>query len=139
MRARIAMTIAAGVVVAAIGGGTALGKSAPPTKIRFKLDDHSVASGESVTGTVVVMTGKGKDREPFAGATLTVLVDKVEVATLTTDADGRATVEHAGAEDGEHVMKVVFAGDAGHKKAKRAQGFEVGHAADDGSDQESQA
>ena len=130
MRARIAMAIAAGVLVASLGGGTALGKSAPPTKIRFKLDDHSVASGEAVTGSVLVMSGRGKNREPLEGATLTVLVDKVEVATLTTDADGRALVERL-AEDGEHVMKLVFAGDDEHKKAKRAQGFEVGDVEDD--------
>ena len=126
MRARIAMAIAAGVLAASIGGGTAAGKSAPPTKIRFKLDDHMVAVGETVTGDVVVMTGRGKGREALAGATLTVLVDHVEVGTLTTDSDGRATVEHVATEDGEHVMKLVYAGDADHKKAKRAQGFEVG-------------
>ena len=126
MRARIAMAVAAGVLAASIGGGTAAGKSAPPTKIRFKLDDHQVASGEAVTGDIVVMTGRGKAREALVGATLTVLVDHVEVGTLTTDSDGRATVEHVATEDGEHVIKLVYAGDAAHKKAKRAQGFEVG-------------
>ena len=126
MRSRIAMAVVAGVLAASIGGGTAAAKSAPPTKIRFKLDDHQVAAGEAVTGDVVVMTGRGKAREALVGASLTVLVDGVEVGTLTTDSDGRATVEHVATEDGEHVMKLVYAGDAEHKKAKRAQGFEVG-------------
>ena len=125
MRKIVGTVVAAGVLAAALTG-VAGAKSAPPTKIRFKLDDHHVAEGETVTGTVAVLTGKGKDREPMAGATLTVLVDKVEVGSLVTDDQGRAVVEYVTAEPGEHNMKVVYAGDGDHKRAKRAQGFEVG-------------
>ncbi|MGH2686884.1 MAG: hypothetical protein ACRDJP_15580 [Actinomycetota bacterium] len=124
MRRIVAIMVAAGVMAAAIG--VAAAKPSPPTKIRFKLDDHHVAEGETVTGTIVALTGRGKHREPLAGATMRLLVDKVEVATLETDDQGRAVVEHVAAETGEHTMKLVYAGDGEHRRAKRAQGFEVG-------------
>ena len=125
MRRTLGAFVAAGMLAAALAGGAAA-KSAPPTKMKFKLDDHHVAEGGSVTGTILVLTGRGKHREPMEGASLSVLVDKVEVATLVTDADGMAEVEYSTTEAGEHVMKVVYAGDDEHKRAKRAQGFEVG-------------
>jgi fibronectin type 3 domain-containing protein len=52
-------------------------------------------------------------------------VDGLEVGTTTSAVDGLAPVSYTTVEAGEHVMKVVFAGDATHKKAQRAQGFEV--------------
>ena len=101
------------------------GKAAT-SKLTFKLDDHSVATGEDVTGTVKLTTTKGKKATPIADAPLSVQVDGVEVASLTTDESGEATVTLSGVADGEHVAKVIYAGDATHKKAQRAQGFTVG-------------
>ena len=118
--------LAAMLVVSVLGATPAAGKSAPPTKIRFKLDDHNVAPGEAVTSTVRVTSGRGKARGPLAGADLSVLVDGVEVASLTTDPDGIAAISYGGAAAGDHVMRVVYAGDGTHKRAKRSQGFEVG-------------
>lgn len=94
------------------------------TKITFKLDDHNVALGEMLTGAVLVRTRAGKQWEPLAGATLSLQIAKTEVATLVTDADGAASVAYAPSE-GDHVIRVVYAGDDLHKSARRAQGFNV--------------
>ena len=116
------------------GGGK--GKSHPAnTKMRFKLDDHSVASGEAATGTVTLQTRDGHKWAAFAGAALSVEVDGEECATAETDDAGQATVSCM-AEDGDHVMKVRYAGDDTHKKAQRAQGFSVGASDDDDDDEE---
>ena len=133
-------TIALAAVVAGAMAGTA-GAAKPPwagggakpavSKMKFKIVDHGIAEGESVQGRVVLVTGRGNQREPLAGAELTVLVDKAEVATVTTGADGVAEILYAGATAGEHVMRVVYAGDDAHRRAKRAQGFEVGGAGDE--------
>ena len=106
------------------GGGN--GKKPPPvTKIRFFLDDHSVAVGESLTSDVRVMTRVKNAWDPIEGASLVVRVDGADVSTLTTDADGRAALSVPATEEGGHVMRVVFLGDDLHKRAWRAQGFEV--------------
>lgn len=138
MRKLGATFVAAGVLIAALSTGA--GAAKPPwagggqrpavTKMRFKLADHEVAVGETVDGTVKVQTGKGRNREPLEGATLRVLVDHVEVGTLTTDADGTAAVSHVADTEGEHVIKVVFDATSAQRKAKRAQGFEVSTAAE---------
>jgi hypothetical protein len=107
-------------------GPQAAAKPPPVTKIKFRLDDHQVALGEDVTGSVLVRTRMNKSWEPLADATLSVLVDQVLVGTLTTAADGTALVSYTPAAEGGHAMKLVYAGDATHKRAKRAQGFEVG-------------
>lgn len=101
---------------------------AQTTKLTFKLDDHSVATGEDVTGSVKLTTTKGKKGTPVAGATLHVLVDGEMDSMVTTDANGEATVTISGAADGEHVAKVVYDGDATRKSAQRSQGFTVGAA-----------
>jgi hypothetical protein len=121
-----ALTLLAGSALAAKPPWAGGGSKPAVTKMKFKLADHSVAAGEDVTGSVLLTTGRGKAREPMDGAELTMLVDHVEVGTLITGPDGRADVLFAGAAAGGHVMKLVFAGDANHKRAKRAQGFEVG-------------
>ena len=105
--------------------------SAPPTKMKFKLDGHQVEVGETLTGSVVALSGRGKDRAPLGGATLDVVVDKTVVGSIVTDADGGAEVTYVAQDEGEHVMKVVYAGDDEHKRAKRAQGFEVGSEEED--------
>jgi hypothetical protein len=105
-------------------------KPPPVTKMKFKLENHNVALGDSVTGSVLVRTRMNTSWEPLAGASLSVLVDKVLVETLITGADGTAAVSYSPATEGDHVMKLVYEGDASHKRAKRAQGFEVGPAAE---------
>lgn len=123
-RKRIAILL--GLVVGlALVASPAAAKPAPVTKIKFKLDAHELAAGTDVTGSVNVFTRLGNVWSPFEGATLSLRVDKVEVATLTTDVDGHADVVYSGALEGDHVMKVVFLGDELHKRAQRAQGFSV--------------
>jgi hypothetical protein len=102
----------------------AAAKSAPVTKLKFKLDAHEVTAGTPVTGGVYAWSRDGSVWEPIEGAELTVKVDGVEVGTLFTDTDGYAAVSYLAVE-GEHVMKIVFAGDGLHKRAQRAQGFTV--------------
>ena len=102
----------------------AIAKPAPVTKIRFKLDDHNVPPGSPVTSDVLVRTRSNHEWVPFANALLSVRVDGTQVLTVTTDANGEAAISYAAAAGG-HVMKVVFAGDATHKRAQRAQGFAV--------------
>ena len=94
------------------------------TKIRFKLDDHDVVAGDAVTSTIKVTSGKGRRRTPLAGAELSIRIDHEDVGTLTTGEDGTAALEVV-AEEGEHVVKVFYAGDATHKRARRAQGYEA--------------
>jgi predicted phage tail protein len=102
----------------------AAAKPAPVTKIRFHLADHNVPPGSAVTSTVLVRTRSGHAWVPFAGAPLSVRVDGTQVLTVTTGANGEAPISYVAA-TGDHVMKVVFAGDATHKRAQRAQGFSV--------------
>ena len=121
---------------------SAAAKPGPTTKIRFKLDTHSVEVGEAVTGTVLVWThrghpagghmGGGSPWTPLEGAVLSVRVDGAEVATVTTDADGLALVSYVADTEGGHVMKVFYDGDDTHTRARRAQGFQV--TPDDGID-----
>ncbi len=132
----VAMTLIAGPVAAhhkdghEQGGGN--GHKPPPvTNIRFKLDDHSVNVGDTLTGTVMVASHAQHQKPnwvPFGGATLSLTVDGVEVGTLVTDDTGHAVVAHVATSEGDHVMRVVFAGDELHKRAQRAQGFSVGPA-----------
>lgn len=103
----------------------ALAKSAPVTKMKFKLDAHELTAGADVTGSVDVFTRTGNMWAAFPAATLSLRVDGVEVGTFLTDAAGHADVLCVGALEGDHVMKVFFAGDDLHKKAQRAQGFIV--------------
>lgn len=104
---------------------SAIAKPAPVTKITFKLSDHNVPPGAAVTGSILVRTRSNHEWMPFAGAPISVWVDGTEVLPpLVTGADGRATVSYV-APVGGHVMRVVFAGDASHKRARRAQGFAV--------------
>ena len=55
---------------------------------------------------------------------LSVRVDGVDVMTVVTGADGHAALSYV-APEGGHVMRVVFLGDATHKRARRSQGFSV--------------
>ena len=113
-----------------VGGGKGGGKGpkAATTHMQFKLDATEVASGENVTGTVLLQTGKGKKgRAPIAGATLTVTLDGVDTGTpLVTAADGTALLTLTAPADGEHNVKVTYAGSETQRKAQRAQGFTVG-------------
>lgn len=103
---------------------SAVAKPPPVTKITFKLQDHNVPPGSPVVGSILVRTRANHEWVPFPNAPLSIRVDGTEVMTLVSGSDGRATVSYVAAEGG-HVMKVVFAGDLTHKRAKRAQGFSV--------------
>ncbi|MDQ3991022.1 MAG: carboxypeptidase-like regulatory domain-containing protein [Actinomycetota bacterium] len=133
----VAVMVAAVLVVGLLGGAGALAKQGKGkgkgnatklvnTKLRFKLADHDLTVGDEVTGTVRLLAGKGgRRRTPLEGATLTVTVNGTPVATLVTDAEGRARVSYLAEEEGDFVMKVRFAGTDTHRKRKRAQGFTV--------------
>ena len=103
---------------------SAIAKPVPVTKITFKLLDHNVPPGGAVTGSILVRTRSGHAWVPFAGAPLSIRVDGADVLALVTGADGRATVSYV-APEGGHVMRVMFLGDATHKRARRSQGFAV--------------
>ena len=125
-----AVTVVAIVVV--LFAGSAYGKSAPTTKMRFKLTDHSVAVGDTLSASLTVSThGTTHGPEahggwmPMEGVTVSITIDKVEVGTVVTDAEGHADVVVVATEAGDHVLRAVFAGDELHKKAQRAQGFSV--------------
>ena len=115
-------------VCAALGftllAAPAVAKSAPVTKMKFKLDAHEIPAGTPVTGGVHAWTHAGHAWDPFPDAVLIVKIDGIEVGTVPTDVDGYVDVWYP-AEEGEHVMKIVFAGDELHKRAQRAQGFTV--------------
>lgn len=118
------LVLSVALLATALASGAVAGSS-PVTKITFKLSDHHVVVGDTVPGSVTVMTRSGHAWVPLEGATVSLTVDKVEVATLTTDAAGHADVAYVATEAGGHVMRTVFAGDDLHKRAQRAQGFEV--------------
>ncbi len=120
-------------IVAALGVGTlvalraapAFAKPAPVTKITFKLDAHEVTQGSPVTSSVLVQTRSANHWVALPGVTLTVNVDGADVGTVVTDSNGLAAISYVTESPGDHVMKVVFAGDELHKRAQRAQGFTV--------------
>ena len=112
------------------------GKGRPAqTKMRFKLDDHSVGTGEAASGQVTLLVRDGKRFAPLEGATLLVSymgedAEPSDCGSVTTDVEGHATASCM-APDGQYVMRVVYEGDDTHKRSKRAQGFTVGAADDD--------
>ncbi|HEX9377589.1 MAG TPA: Ig-like domain-containing protein [Actinomycetota bacterium] len=120
--------------VEAFAEPTAPNPHKPPavTTMRFKLDAHQVAVGEAVTGSVRLFQHHGHTWTPVADASLSVRLDGTEVGTATTDADGRANVSATADTAGDHVVKVVYAGDDSHKRCWRAQGFEAGEASSEG-------
>jgi hypothetical protein len=119
----------AGLVVV---GATAAAGSAHDmqnTKMRFKLDAQEVTVGDDVTGTVQLFS-KGHHHghggwTPMPDVTLQVKVDGQDVGTVVTDAAGTATVAYTTDAEGDHVMKVAYAGDETHRRRQRAQGFTV--------------
>lgn len=94
------------------------------TMVKFKLANEDVTAGDSLAGNIKVSSGGGRNRAPLAGAELAVTIDGVDAGSITTAEDGTATITVI-AEEGDHVVKVVYAGDADHKRAKRAQGYEA--------------
>ena len=95
------------------------------TRLKLKLDDSNVPSGSNVTGQVKLLTGAGENRAPLSGATLTLKLDGDPVGTLVTNSEGIATFTLTSPSKGGHVVKVIYAGDATHQKAKAARGFRV--------------
>ena len=129
MQARFVKRVGAVIVAAGLLAGAAGSASAHPgkanTKMRFRLDAHHMVVGDPVTGPVHLATREDHHWVPLANASLSVRLDGTEVGTLTTDANGDATVSLIADSEGDHVVKVVYAGDDTHRKRQRAQGFEV--------------
>jgi hypothetical protein len=123
---RRALFTAVGVLATlALFMGPAAATSEPVTKITFTLDAASVHAGADVTGLVEVTTGSGKAETPFGNATLSVWVDGVQVGSAVTNGAGVASVSQTATVPGMHSMRVLFAGDAQHKKAHRDETFVV--------------
>lgn len=121
------LIVAVGLAILVASAIPATAKSAPVTKMRFKLDRHHFVAGEAVEASVMVMNRSEHHWVGFLGASVSVRVDGTEVATAVTDETGVATFSWVAVE-GDHVMKVFYAGDESHKKAQRAQGLTVGPA-----------
>lgn len=123
---RRALSAAVGVIVGlALVSAPAAATSEPVTKIRFTLDAVQVPAWTNVTGSVLVTTGSGPSTRPFAGAQLSVAVDGVKVGSVTTDDAGFAVVSSPMTVEGPHRIRVSFAGDASHKRARRDASFTV--------------
>lgn len=95
------------------------------SRIKFKVNDHLVAPVEAVAGTATLQTRAAGEWVPLASTTVEVWLDGVLVSSVVTDAAGSAPVSVSSAAVGEHVVKVKYAGDGTHRRATRAQGFEV--------------
>ena len=120
----------AAIALLAVSLWTATGASAtgpkPVTKITFKLAAHQAKLGTAVTSSVLVQTRSGNAWVALPAATLTVKVnDGSAPVTIVTDAAGKAPVSYTTTKVGGWVMKVSYAGDPTHKRAQRAQGFNV--------------
>ena len=123
---RRALAAAVGVIAGlALISAPAAATSEPVTKIRFTLNAAQVQAWTNVTGTVVVTTGSGPSTMPFAGASLTLSVDGVAVGPMTTDGQGQAFLAYPMTVEGQHTVRVAFAGDDSHKKAHHDAGFLV--------------
>ena len=123
---RRALAAAVGVIAGlALISAPAAATSEPVTKIRFTLNAAQVQAWTNVTGTVVVTTGSGPSLKPFVGASLTLSVDGVAIGPLSTDGQGQAFLAYPMTVEGQHTVRVTFAGDASHKKAHHDAGFLV--------------
>jgi hypothetical protein len=132
---RVGGVIVAGTLaVAVIAGAAMASRTHPPagkkghaavTKMKFKLNSHSVSVGDQVAGTVHLWTRSNHHWTPLSAAGLSIRLDGTEVDTATSDSDGQASVSVTAGSAGGHVVKVVFVGDDSHRKAHRAQGFEA--------------
>jgi hypothetical protein len=111
-------------LVAVLATG-ASAKSAPVTKMMFKLGQHSFVVGDTVSASVSVMSRLDHHWVGIPGATIVVTVDGTEVGTFAADDTGVAVLSWVADTEGEHVMKVLYAGDELHKRTQRAQGFSV--------------
>ena len=123
---RRALATAVGVIAGlALISAPAAATPEPVTKIRFTVNAAQVQAWTNVTGTVVVTTGSGPSTMPFAGASLTLSVDGVAVGPMTTDGQGQAFLAYPMTVEGQHTVRVAFAGDASHKKAHHDAEFLV--------------
>ncbi len=95
------------------------------TKITFKLRPNQIPQGGTLTSTLTFASHTGHVWTPLPDAAFVVTVDGVEVGSGITDVNGQAVLTYVGADIGGYVMKVLYAGDAMHKRAQRAQGFTV--------------
>jgi hypothetical protein len=122
---RVLFTAVGVVATLALFMGPAAATSEPVTKIEFKLDASSVPAGSKIKGLVQVTTGSGKAEVPFAGASLTVSIDGVDVGSTQADGAGVAVVAYEVSAPGQHTIRVTFVGDDQHKKAHKEREFEV--------------
>lgn len=122
-RRLVATVVGAALGVALIAAPAAAGTT---TKMTFSLDSIEVPAGSMLTGSVQLWWRNRTTWTPLAGAEVSVMVDGIQVGTLTTDASGGASVSWpAAVTAGTHVMKVVFAGTTWHARSQRARGFQV--------------
>lgn len=99
------------------------GKSQTVTRMSVSLSANEVTVGDTVTAEVRLAYGKGRNPQPLAGATLEVSVDETPMPGVVTDATGTAVFDVTAEVEGEHTVRVFFAGDATYKKSLRAKGF----------------
>jgi hypothetical protein len=104
------------------------------TKITFKLDAYQYEVGDEVTGSALVRCRLTRTWVPVVSAPLAISVDGVPIGTATTDAAGWVTTSWTADADGDHIMKVSFAGNAQCKASRRAQGSIVGSTVDPASE-----
>ncbi len=120
------ISAAVGVVVGlALIAAPASARSAPATDVNLTLFASEVPEGTPLMGVIHVKTRVGKTWAPLSGAQLTLRVDGVVVGSVTTGADGLAPFSYPTAGVGEHKVKLKYAGDVLHKKAKVARKFTV--------------
>ncbi len=107
------------------GGGGREGRPGQ-TRLKLRLTSHHFESGSDVTGTVGLQARTDKKWGPLSGEVV-VFVDRTEAGSVTTSAEaGKAEVAIPGLADGGHVVRVHYAGDATHRRARHAQGLNVG-------------
>jgi len=123
---RFSLVVACIGLVLALLAVPAFAKTAATTKMAFKLHgQHSLTMGESLDCTVTLQSRDAHQWVGIPGASVNVTVDGTWVATAFADGAGVATFTWTANSVGDHVMKLIYAGDDTHKKAQRAQGFNV--------------
>ena len=124
VRMAVSVLVAAGLIV---GGavGSAGAKQLTKSKLHIKVAQR-FQSGADVTGTAYLYSVVHKVKQGLPNESLDLQVDGVDVGTTTTDADGKAAIDVAGVADGQHILAVIFAGDANYRGTHKQQGFCVG-------------
>lgn len=126
-RSSVICSLVVGLLVLPLGPAALAKRSSKPavTDLRLRLESHDVMLGEEVTGTVSARSRNKGKTTALAGATVNIYVGRTLVEQVVTDEAGTAAVSYTTAAIGSYSLKAVYAGDSTHKRAKRAQGFEV--------------